>query len=135
MRRRRAFTLVELLVVIGIIAILIGLLLPALSRARESSRRTACLSNVRELANCLRLYAATFKDALPIGFIDQKAFSYLMNWNNTNGTKPSQMGLIVIAGIVKNPRTFFCPSEMQNEDFMYQPNPDENTPSPNPWPF
>jgi len=133
--RRRAFTLVELLVVIGIIAILIGVLLPTLQKARESANRTACLSNVRELANCMRIYAATFHDEVPIGFMDQKAFSYIMNWCNGNGVGPSQMGLLATTGIVKNPKTFFCPAEQIDPQFTYQPNPNANTPSLNPWPF
>src|SRR6478752_5170111 len=52
MRRRwvRAFTVVELLVVIAIIGCMMALLLPAVQRARESSRRSTCLSNIRQLA-------------------------------------------------------------------------------------
>jgi len=136
MRRRSAFTLVELLVVIGIIAVLIGILLPTLARAREASQRTACLSNMRELATLLRMYSVQYNDVLPIGFLDEKAFSYLMHFNNGSGNpKPSQMGLLVTAGLVKNPRTFYCPSETVDKQFTYQPNPSPTVPSENPWPF
>jgi len=55
--RGRAFTLVELLVVIGIIAVLVGILLPALSRAQEAGRATACLSNLRQISMGLLAYA------------------------------------------------------------------------------
>ena len=63
--KRRAFTLVELLVVIGIIALLIGILLPTLSRAREASRVVSCLSNVRQLNTIVQLYANDFGGAIP----------------------------------------------------------------------
>ncbi len=59
--RHRGFTLVELLVVIGIIAVLIGILMPALSKARSQSRMTQCLSNLRQLATANATYAAEFK--------------------------------------------------------------------------
>jgi prepilin-type N-terminal cleavage/methylation domain-containing protein len=59
-RLRNAFTLVELLVVIGIIAVLIAILLPALSRAKDQSNTVNCMSNLRQLHNAFALYSTTF---------------------------------------------------------------------------
>jgi len=64
--RRTGFTLVELLVVIGIIAILIALLLPTLAKAREQANRTACLSNLRQLSVAAVRYAHENRGMLPI---------------------------------------------------------------------
>jgi prepilin-type N-terminal cleavage/methylation domain-containing protein len=67
MRKPRAFTLVELLVVIGIIAVLIGILLPALSRAQRTARTTACLSNQRQLVMAVLMYVQENKGVFPGG--------------------------------------------------------------------
>ena len=63
--RDRAFTLVELLVVIGIIAVLVGILLPALSKARRAAQTASCLANLRTIGHGYFMYAGANKDFLP----------------------------------------------------------------------
>src|SRR3954469_23807997 len=63
--KRAAFTLVELLVVIGIIALLIAMLLPALNKAREGARSVACLSNMKQIATATIMYANDNKSQMP----------------------------------------------------------------------
>jgi prepilin-type N-terminal cleavage/methylation domain-containing protein len=72
MNRKKGFTLVELLVVIGIIAVLIAILLPAMQRAREQANRTACMSNMRQIVNGWLMYAHDNKGGLVFSETDDR---------------------------------------------------------------
>src|SRR4051812_42431260 len=72
-QKRSAFTLIELLIVIGIIAVLIGLLFPTLSRAREQSIRLKCANNLRQMGMAMVMYSSGERDgSFPRTFYDAK---------------------------------------------------------------
>ncbi len=73
---RRGFTLVELLVVIGIIALLISILMPALSKARESANAVACSSNMRQIGQALMMYVNDNKGYLPAPWMDGESWPF-----------------------------------------------------------
>lgn len=78
-RRRRAFTLVELLVVVGIVALLIGILLPAVNRARRQARLIQCANNVRQICASVFAYAAEYHGKFPPSLSNSSPAQYWYN--------------------------------------------------------
>jgi prepilin-type N-terminal cleavage/methylation domain-containing protein/prepilin-type processing-associated H-X9-DG protein len=75
--RRAAFTLVELLVVIGIIAVLVGLLMPSLTKAREQAKKAQCLSNLKQIGAAVNMYAVENRGQVPV-----RLFNYVTPLKN-----------------------------------------------------
>lgn len=84
MSKRQGFTLVELLVVIGVVALLISLLLPALNKARESAKQIKCASNLRQLYLASSMYAAEFQGFIPTRGEKYGLLQMIQNWRDTN---------------------------------------------------
>ena len=108
MKKSRGFTLIELLVVIAIIAILAGMLLPALQQARERARRINCASNLKQVGTALKLYSSSFNDKLPGG-------PALQGGNTTGSTCPDANGYKGLEILRSNDfltdyAVFICPS-------------------------
>jgi prepilin-type N-terminal cleavage/methylation domain-containing protein len=115
------FTLVELLVVIGIIALLIGILLPTLNRARQSAKLVSCLSNIRQTTTAVAGYIAENDGALPEA-----------TFNNGNGFSPAGSGLAAWSPLPITPAvtgtaadTYVLPSIGASlEDYLGEPSPE-----------
>jgi prepilin-type N-terminal cleavage/methylation domain-containing protein/prepilin-type processing-associated H-X9-DG protein len=106
------FTLVELLVVIGIIGVLIAILVPVLSKAREASARVKCLSNLRQLGTAFTTYAIQYRDQVPLGYWSgQKQCNYLVHINEGGQSFYTMLGLLYQAKLMESPEALFCPAE------------------------
>jgi prepilin-type N-terminal cleavage/methylation domain-containing protein/prepilin-type processing-associated H-X9-DG protein len=118
--RAGGFTLIELLVVIAIIAILAGMLLPSLSRAKEKAKQTSCMNNLRQMGIATFIYADDNQDRIPPAFFNPAStgpyYSYLLyGWGGAVG-RPAEpklavnLGLLYVGNYLKTPDIFYCPS-------------------------
>ena len=108
MSQRRAFTLVELLVVIGIIALLIAVLLPSLRRARESANRVSCASNMRQIGTAFMMYTADHKGYFPRPAVSSQPEDWIY-WQGGRNLNDSRIAPYI--GRKFNEKLFFCPSD------------------------
>lgn len=108
--RRQAFTLIELLVVISIIAVMVGILLPALGASRDAARNVACQSNLRSVHQLVHIYATDFDQNIPVGY---RSGRLQFNTNVYSGfaNRFVLYGWLHEYGLMTSPEAFYCPAE------------------------
>jgi prepilin-type N-terminal cleavage/methylation domain-containing protein len=124
MKRSRAFTLIELLTVMAIIAMLAAIILPAVIKARERARRAICVSNLRQIGIACQAYAASFNERFPTTALNRDVFapnpgsSNVWQWVDASDGSDNYLGKAALYNLTKlfpqfmdDPNIFTCPSD------------------------
>jgi prepilin-type processing-associated H-X9-DG protein/prepilin-type N-terminal cleavage/methylation domain-containing protein len=127
-RIRKAFTIIELLVVVGIITVLVGILVPAVSSARKQARNIACASNMRQICLGMIAYAGQNKGAFPPNNADNGQFWFLEALIGQHVTSPDKIGrpgavpagADASAGLAGG--VFLCPNDLEDSVRSYSMN-------------
>jgi len=122
---RIGFTLIELLVVISIVTVLIGMLVPALKKAKETARRVQCLSNLRQISNGFQVYASEYNGHFPPAnpetspggtytlTSNREYVGYYVDRGDVDGHVGHYHlhGILIGLDIIGDPKVFYCPSQ------------------------
>ena len=135
----RGFTLVELLVVVGIVAVLVSILLPALNKARQAARSLQCLSNVKQIATMMIMYANDNKGSIPgvewntnagnfsgqYGYhlhIGSGGGNLAAGYGGSTGLNwwPRGLGIMMYSGYKLDLPLLFCPGRESSDPFSFE---------------